>query len=568
MAIAKVFSTILPQDNILRPITVNKKFVLEGSTLTDTSSGYIIWDAVHSNLITPVGTQKAANDPTNSFDGSYQHVIWKSIDSRFYRFPYDTTNTLEHSNKRFTYKFLNYSASILSLPYLDMGESIKPGSVEFTRSFGGHLAGNVTGNPAGYLTDDQNGNLYDPSIFTGSFPDRNRLVAYWGFNDIFNRFKYKDGTLQKSLYTYQSNVFDVDRPSYVYNVEFESGVPIFLTSSGMSAYFDNSVDSRIITEHRDDFNFEDDFSISFWIKNIQLGANGLTSTRSIITKNSFLRKTELGELEKYQNDLLISTLHNSSSIVYSPTNVYPYKIDFDTNNERLYFRRSNGIDTLELSMAFPEETDWTHVAAVKSGSNYYFYRQLGLTESTQTGSWVKNDRCFNKHCILFGSQMPNERSFYGNVDEIRFYNKALTLAELGSLGDRDSQSMYLTAVAGNIFYKSGNIVISGFDPKYFNSFNTSNGWTLKYRGTHTIYEREIFTRIKKNEFNLSQNPSVLQSYASDLLIPEMASGSLLPYFTEIGLYDDEKNLLAVAKMNQPIQLRDDVDLNVSIRFDC
>ena len=45
------------------------------------------------------------------------------------------------------------------------------------------------------------------------------------------------------------------------------------------------------------------------------------------------------------------------------------------------------------------------------------------------------------------------------------------------------------------------------------------------------------------------------------------SGSAFPYITTIGLYDDKARLLAVGKCAQPIQKRDDIDMNFVVRWD-
>ena len=74
-------------------------------------------------------------------------------------------------------------------------------------------------------------------------------------------------------------------------------------------------------------------------------------------------------------------------------------------------------------------------------------------------------------------------------------------------------------------------------------------------------------RIKKGSFNLSYNPTARQSFKSDLLIDEMTGSLLLPYMTTIGLYNDEGDCVAVAKMGQPVQMRDDVDINILVRWD-
>lgn len=526
MAIPRILHPMLPQDSTLTTFRVHKRYGLSGTTLTDTSSGYIIWNAVHSNKPTPIGSQKAANDPTNSFDGSYQHIIWNSIDAQYYRF----NDSFEHNNSRYTYKNLNYSASILSLPYLDYGESIKPGSVEFTQS-------------VFLLTDDQNGNLYDQQIETGSFTKKQDLISYWGFNDTFKNFRFRDGKIENGRVNYQSSMFSVDRPSYVKNVNFETGLTINNIPSGMSAKF--TTDSYILTEHKDEFNFTDDedFTISFWLK-----SNNSSSYSTILNKNNIIEKMEYGNNNQYQNDLIVNTLSVTRSFVSETTNVYPYKFDIISGSVK--FTRSDGTNEIGLTGTNISDSNWHHIGLTKSGSMFKLYQDSNVISS---GSKILNG-AYNKHSLQFGL-------FDGNLDEIRFYNTAYSQNTIITLANNSNQSPYQTGIVGNVFYRRGNIVISSFDPKYLNIFNNTN-WTCKYRGTHTIYQRELLVRIKKSQFNLSQNKTALQNYKTDLLIPEMVDGTLLPFFTTIGFYDDDKNLLAVAKMNQPIQLRDDVDLNI------
>ena len=45
------------------------------------------------------------------------------------------------------------------------------------------------------------------------------------------------------------------------------------------------------------------------------------------------------------------------------------------------------------------------------------------------------------------------------------------------------------------------------------------------------------------------------------------SGTLKPYITTVGLYDEQARLLAVGKLAQPIQKLDDVDMNFVVRWD-
>jgi hypothetical protein len=174
---------------------------------------------------------------------------------------------------------------------------------------------------------------------------------------------------------------------------------------------------------------------------------------------------------------------------------------------------------------------------------------------------------------------------------------------------------------GNIFYNQGIIVITN------NSDNViSSSWELNYKSTETIYEHEYLLIVNEDEFNVSQNPSAVvtlnqetssfvttdlklvktitnpgvkyirkksilstgdildfrftgsysgsnsASYAGfehyDLSGSVDSTGSFLtPFITTIGLYDDNCELVAVAKLPQPIKSEPDIPVNFIIRFD-
>jgi hypothetical protein len=171
---------------------------------------------------------------------------------------------------------------------------------------------------------------------------------------------------------------------------------------------------------------------------------------------------------------------------------------------------------------------------------------------------------------------------------------------------------------GNIFYNQGIIVITK------NSDNViSSSWELDFKSTETIYEHEYLLIVNEDEFNVSQNPTAIinvgkeaqryitsdgkdvsvvtnpgVSYIKKKTILETGevldyrfnslvnssvsagfehwdlSGSvdstgsfLTPFITTIGLYDDNCELVAVAKLPQPIKSEPDIPVNFIIRFD-
>jgi hypothetical protein len=144
-------------------------------------------------------------------------------------------------------------------------------------------------------------------------------------------------------------------------------------------------------------------------------------------------------------------------------------------------------------------------------------------------------------------------------------------------------------IKGNIFYDRGLVVVT----KDIVSGSVLNQFTLSYRSTKTIYENEIFISVLENEFNVSQNPSAVDFNGSDFgkikltsitssINPTVTGGFadfeysssidrtgsfLAPYITTIGLYDNDLNMVAVAKLPQPIKSLPDYPVNFIIRFD-
>ena len=161
---------------------------------------------------------------------------------------------------------------------------------------------------------------------------------------------------------------------------------------------------------------------------------------------------------------------------------------------------------------------------------------------------------------------------------------------------------------GNIFYSDGVIVFTNTEGDFEN-------YEIEYRSTQTIHELEILVEVGDGEFNTSQNPSAVNvllsgsydftttpitnvSPAKTVKIKEVLdiaqrtsySGSigsttgswddymnystsdptgsyLAPFVTTIGIYDKDGDMVAVAKLPQPIKKLPDYNLNFILRID-
>jgi hypothetical protein len=97
--------------------------------------------------------------------------------------------------------------------------------------------------------------------------------------------------------------------------------------------------------------------------------------------------------------------------------------------------------------------------------------------------------------------------------------------------------------------------------------STQAKYAISFKNQNLIFERTVKVTIKDHELGYSYNPSLLVSGSSDQMLPFVTGSFFTPYATMVGLYNDENQLLAVAKFAQPLPLSQDTDTNVIIRMD-
>lgn len=93
----------------------------------------------------------------------------------------------------------------------------------------------------------------------------------------------------------------------------------------------------------------------------------------------------------------------------------------------------------------------------------------------------------------------------------------------------------------------------------------SLGQSMKARREKNFGVKHYFIHIPHDEANYTNNPSYISGTNSELKYRCM-SNEPLSYITSIGLYNDEYELLAIAKMSSPIQKSFDDDLLVRIKL--
>jgi len=96
--------------------------------------------------------------------------------------------------------------------------------------------------------------------------------------------------------------------------------------------------------------------------------------------------------------------------------------------------------------------------------------------------------------------------------------------------------------------------------------NTDN-ITCSFQSTLTIFESQYKCTLRENEYNFTQNPTIV-SKSLDGSVYDYATGSFFqPYITTVGLYNNNKELIAVGKLSQPLQTSNTTDTTIIINLD-
>lgn len=99
--------------------------------------------------------------------------------------------------------------------------------------------------------------------------------------------------------------------------------------------------------------------------------------------------------------------------------------------------------------------------------------------------------------------------------------------------------------------------------KLFNTIVT--GASFKLSAQETVSSNFVFVRARNSEFNYSTNPSILTG--SGELRHDVLIDSPETYITTVGLYNDNQDLLAVAKLSRPLLKNSTKEALVRIKLD-
>lgn len=95
---------------------------------------------------------------------------------------------------------------------------------------------------------------------------------------------------------------------------------------------------------------------------------------------------------------------------------------------------------------------------------------------------------------------------------------------------------------------------------------TSASRDFKARSAETISSTHYFIRLRNKEYNYSNNPTFYNPDNGSLINTDFRNEPKV-YITTVGLYNDQNELLAVAKLSQPVRKSFDEEVLMRVRLD-
>lgn len=119
---------------------------------------------------------------------------------------------------------------------------------------------------------------------------------------------------------------------------------------------------------------------------------------------------------------------------------------------------------------------------------------------------------------------------------------------------------------GYVVYGTG--IYGVDDTNFINDFIDNSNFTCSFESTTTVYESQYKCTLRQNEFNFTQNPTIISGSSLDSTLYNFATGSYFsPYVTTVGMYNNAKELIAVAKLAQPLPISQVTDTSILVNLD-
>ena len=287
----------------------------------------------------------------------------------------------------------------------------------------------------------------------------------------------------------------------------------------------------------------------FFGKNLTGSFNpGTDPVTGQVSTGSYQRLIYASAKHLYYSNFLSSSLGDNastSSIVYGSDTSGDVRIGGVENTNNYNYLQT----TLSQSRYFPTASDST-IGVIAIPQNLF-------------GDQIKPGSFYFSHPSgsIIDDGEGNVMFTPGNehVGNIIYQHGLIILTSSGS--KTTGANLYGTATYGASSYGGD----TGID--MLSTFITSSDVTCSFSSSYTIYETLFKCTIRENEFNFTQNPSAIEDQTIGKMYDFTTGSYFAPYITTVGLYDENRELLAVGKLSQPLPSSRTTDMTIYVKID-
>lgn len=226
-----------------------------------------------------------------------------------------------------------------------------------------------------------------------------------------------------------------------------------------------------------------------------------------------------------------------------------YKDRMDTNTWELSIGQLNSDGTIDNSKSpirLIDNSGKTTTELSVQGGRVYGIVSGSLDDGAYTGTYSSTPwgLYYPDHgiIVLNGKAVDASASFFTTRSRVTTPSENYT----GSLFGANNALRFFTSISGAMT-------------------NNTASFSFKGRTSEVVASTYYFVRVYSDEYNYTNNPSFFtQNYVlkheSMVLDPKV-------YVTSVGLYDDQNELVAVAKLSKPIQKSFDTELVIKVKLD-
>ncbi|MBP02896.1 MAG: hypothetical protein CMM25_08820 [Rhodospirillaceae bacterium] len=214
-----------------------------------------------------------------------------------------------------------------------------------------------------------------------------------------------------------------------------------------------------------------------------------------------------------------------------------------------------------------------------SGSDGYFVNspagEYGVlfAETIRDGDATLSTALLQSETITSNASVANTRPACGLI----FYQAGVVVlsgstfndAALGGIldtSDNDAMEMISAAAATH----NGFQIMTGSTIDVMASALRNRIYNVQFNNTTELNSTIYFCRANNTEFNYSANPTYLSTSGgpSEIVVKDATAGNdPISYITSVGLYSPDNELLAVAKVSEPLKKDPSNELTLRVRLD-